>query len=167
MRTFGVLAMVGALVLVGATGAPASAQKPGGTLKIYFFDSPASMSIHEEATFAAQGPMMAVFNNLVMYKQDVPLASLESIVPDLASEWSWDEDKTALTFKLRQGVKWHDGKPFTAKDVKCTWDMLQGKTADKLRLNPRKPWFLFLEEAATNSYSLALLSLLQPHLRPV
>src|SRR6266481_1019566 len=150
MRTFGVLAMVGALVLVGATGAPALAQKPGGILKIYFFDSPSSMSIHEEATFATQGPLMAVFNNLVMYKQDVPLASLDSIVPDLASEWSWDEDKTALTFKLRPGVKWHDGKPFTAKDVKCTWDMLQGKTADKLRLNPRKPWYLNLEEVATN-----------------
>src|SRR5260370_5288875 len=108
------------------------------------------MSIHEEATFAALGPMMGVFNNLVMYKQDVPLSSMESIVPDLASEWSWDEEKTALNFKLRQGVKWHDGKPFTAKDVKCTWDMLQGKTADKLRLNPRKPWYLNLEEVVTN-----------------
>src|SRR2546425_9111799 len=137
MRTFGTLAMVGALALVGATGAPASAQKPGGVLKVYFFDSPASMSIHEEATFAAEGPMMGVFNNLVMYKQDVPFSSLDSIVPDLATEWSWEEDRTALTFKLRQGVKWHDGKLFTANDVKCTWDMRQGKTSDRMRLNPR------------------------------
>ena len=44
---------------------------------MYFFDSPASMSIHEEATIAGQGPMMGVFNNLVMYKQDVPQASLQ------------------------------------------------------------------------------------------
>src|SRR5713226_6639267 len=145
-----IFAAAAGLLLGTALGNPASAQKPGGVLKVYFFDSPASMSIHEEATFAAQGPMMGVFNNLVMYKQDVPFSSLESIVPDLASEWSWDEDKTALTFKLRQGVKWHDGKPFTAKDVKCTWDMIQGKTADKLRLNPRKPWYLNLEEVVTN-----------------
>ena len=62
--------------------------------------------------------MMGVFNNLVMYKQDVPQASLQSIVPDLASEWSWDEDRTSLTFRLREEVKWHDGKPFTARDVK-------------------------------------------------
>src|SRR5262245_2599318 len=82
---------------------PAFAQKQGGVLKVYFFDSPASMSIHEEATFAAEGPMMGVFNNLVMYKQDVPYSSLDSIVPDLATEWSWEEDRTALTFKLRQG----------------------------------------------------------------
>src|SRR5207244_2300044 len=144
------LAVAGGLIFGLAAADTALAQKPGGILKIYFFDSPASMSIHEEATFAALGPMMGVFNNLVMYKQDVPFSSLESIVPDLASEWSWDEDKTALTFKLRQGVKWHDGKPFTAKDVKCTWDMLQGKTADKLRLNPRKPWYLNLDEVVTN-----------------
>src|SRR5438128_12637489 len=104
-----IVAAVAGLMLIGN---PALAQKPGGILKVYFFDSPASMSIHEEATFAALGPMMGVFNNLVMYKQDVPLSSLDSIVPDLASEWAWDEDKTGLTFKLRHGVKWHDGKPF-------------------------------------------------------
>src|SRR5215471_19724326 len=44
-------------------GSGAFAQKSGGVLKVYFFDSPASMSIHEEATIAAQGPMMGVFNN--------------------------------------------------------------------------------------------------------
>ncbi len=144
-----ILAAAAALIVGTAFGNPASAQKPGGTLKIYFFDSPASMSIHEEATFAAQGPMMGVFNNLVMYKQDVPLASLETIVPDLANEWSWDEDKTALTFKLRQGVKWHDGKPFTAADVKCTFDLVLGKGQDKLRLNPRKAWYRNLEDIVT------------------
>ncbi|HEX9535699.1 MAG TPA: ABC transporter substrate-binding protein, partial [Stellaceae bacterium] len=47
---------------------------------------------------------------------------------------------------LRQGVKWHDGKPFTAQDVKCTWDLLTGKASDKLRLNPRKSWYSNLEE---------------------
>ncbi len=149
IRNLCIAAFAGAVIAALAGTGPALAQKPGGILKIYFFDSPASMSIHEEATFAAQGPMMGVFNNLIMYKQDVPLASMESIVPDLASEWSWDEDKTGLTFKLRQGVKWHDGKPFTAKDVKCTWDMLQGKSGDKLRLNPRKAWYLNLEEVVT------------------
>ena len=44
------------------------------------------------------------------------------------------------------GVKWHDGKPFTAADVKCTWDMLTGKSQEKLRLNPRKAWYRNLED---------------------
>src|ERR1700756_5787732 len=82
---------------------PTLAEKSGGVLKVYFFDSPASMSIHEEATIAGQGPMMGVFNNLVMYDQHVPQSGLKSVVPDLATEWAWDEAKTGLTFKLRSG----------------------------------------------------------------
>jgi len=135
------------VALLGA--APAFAQKPGGILRMPFFDSPASMSLHEEATFAVLRPMMGVFNNLVMYKQDVPQNSMESIVPDLATGWSWSEDGTELTFPLRGGVKWHDGKPFTAADVKCTWDLLTGKATDKLRLNPRKSWYANLDEVTT------------------
>jgi peptide/nickel transport system substrate-binding protein len=42
---------------------------------------------------------------------------------------------------LRRGVKWHDGRPFTAKDVKCTWDLLAGRGNDRLRINPRKSWY--------------------------
>ena len=128
----------------------ALAQKPGGILKSSHFDSPASMSLLEEATGAANRPMMGVFNNLVMYKQDVAQASLQSIVPDLATAWSWSEDGTELTFPLRQGVRWHDGRPFTAKDVVCTWNLLTEKSADKLRLNPRKSWYRNLEQVTVN-----------------
>ena len=46
-----------------------------------------------------------------------------------------------LTFKLQEGVKWHDGKPFTAKDVVCTFDLLTGKAEPKLRRNPRTSWY--------------------------
>src|SRR5215470_11400684 len=148
-RNFRLLAAAALLAVIFSSHA-ALAQKQGGTLKVYFFDSPASMSIHEEATIAGQGPMMGVFNNLVMYKQDVPQSGLQSIVPDLASEWSWDEDKTQLTFRLREGVKWHDGKPFTAKDVACTWDLLTGRSSERLRINPRKAWYRNLEAVVPN-----------------
>jgi peptide/nickel transport system substrate-binding protein len=148
-------ALAAAGVFTGAlwAGDSALAQKTGGVLKVYFFDSPASMSIHEEATIAAEGPMMGVFNNLVMYKQDVPQSGFRSIVPDLATDWSWDEEKTQLTFRLREGVKWHDGKPFTAKDVVCTWDVLTGRSSEKLRINPRKAWYRNLEEVVPNGDS--------------
>ena len=107
------------------------------------------MSILEESTRAAEEPMMAVFNNLVMYDQHVAQNSLESIVPDLATSWEWSEDGKELTFPLHQGVKWHDGKPFTAADVKCTWDLLMGLGSDKLRVNPRKSWYDNVEEVTT------------------
>ena len=84
-RDLRVLAAAGSLLLAFSIGEAAYAQKPGGTLKMYFFDSPASMSIHEEATVFSQMPMMAVFNNLVMFDQHVKQNSLQSIVPDLAT----------------------------------------------------------------------------------
>src|SRR6516162_6374792 len=148
--TLRALAAAGALAGVFFAAGTVMAQKSGGVLKLYFFDSPASLSIHEEATIAGQGPAMGVFNNLIMYKQDVPQSGLQSIVPDRASELSWDEDRTQLPFRLRKGVQWHDGKPFTAKDVVCTWDLLTGKSTDKLRINPRKAWYRNLEQVVAN-----------------
>src|SRR5690349_15985764 len=137
------------LIAISPAGT-ASAQTQGGILRQYIIDSPASMSIHEETTVVAERPMMGVMNNLVMFDQHVKQNSLASIVPDLATDWAWDEDGTRLTFHLRQGVKWHDGKPFTAADVKCTWDLVQGKAAEKLRVNPRKSWYSNLAETVTN-----------------
>jgi peptide/nickel transport system substrate-binding protein len=134
-------AAFGALLIALAAGGPALAQKPGGVLKLPHFDSPASMSILEEATRATVQPMMGVFNNLVLYDQQIAQSSLETVRPDLATGWSWSEDGKELTFPLRQGVKWHDGKPFTAGDVKCTWDLVMGTGGDKLRVNPRKSWY--------------------------
>src|SRR5437899_2231323 len=55
---------------------------------------------------------------------------------------------TALTFQLRQEMSWHDGKPFTAADVKCTWDLILGTGADKLRTNPRKSWYRNLDSVS-------------------
>ena len=148
-RTLRKLATASPLLLALCATTTASAQKSGGVLKISFFDSPASMSLHEEATGAALRPAMGIFNNLVMYRQDQAQNRPDTIVADLATGWSWNEEGTALTFPLRQGVKWHDGKSFTAKDVKCTWDLLLGEASDKLRVNPRKSWYRNLEQVTT------------------
>src|SRR6516164_6983945 len=140
IEKFPALMVAGGILMSMSNCAPVWAQKQGGILRQYMIDSPASMSIHEEATPVATRPLMAVFNNLVLFDERVPQNSLSSIVPDLATGWSWSEDGTELTLPLRQGVRWHDGKPFTAADVKCTWDLLMGTGSDKLRVNPRKTW---------------------------
>src|SRR6266566_8334071 len=93
-----------ALVSLGAADA-ALAQKQGGTLRVYHRDSPASMSIHEEGTVGVMLPMMPVFNNLMLFDQHVAQNSMQSIVSELATSWTWSEDGTELTFKLRDGVK--------------------------------------------------------------
>jgi peptide/nickel transport system substrate-binding protein len=150
IRFVRVLASVVGLLIGIAAGSTVMAQKAGGILKIYTPDSPASMSILEEATTYAVGPMMGVFNNLVVFNQSVKQNSLQSIVPDLATEWFWSEAGTRLTFHLRQGVKWHDGQPFTAKDVVCTWNLLMEKSEEKLRVNPRFSVYKNLDHLTTN-----------------
>jgi peptide/nickel transport system substrate-binding protein len=139
----------GAFLVAIAAAVPAAGQQRGGTLRMYNPESIASLSMLEE--FAnAELPIMGMFNNLVMFDQHVAQNSLQSIVPDLATSWSWDEDGTRLTFQLRHGVRWHDGEPFTARDVKCTWDLLMETGSEKLRINPRKSGYYNLAAVSTN-----------------
>ena len=156
------LAAITGMSLAATVTTAALAQKAGGILRIYHRDSPASMSVHEEGTIGVIMPMMGVFNNLVVFDQKVPQNSDASIVPDLATSWSWNADHTTLTFKLRDGVKWHDGKPFTAADVKCTFDLLTNQAKEKLRLNYRESWWVNLKETAVNGPSEATFHLNKP-----
>jgi peptide/nickel transport system substrate-binding protein len=158
-------AAIAATVLLALFAAlvPAAAQKQGGTLKIYHRDNPPSGSLHEESTVSVTQPFMAVFNNLVLFDQTKPLNSPETIVPELAESWSWDASKTKLTFKLRAGVKWHDGKAFTAKDVQCTWHALIGKGGqEEFNRNPRKVWYYNLQEVTTSGELEATFHLANP-----
>src|SRR6202045_1000575 len=149
-RRLGGVATAAPVLITVSIAQGAAAQQSGGVLKIGHFDSPASVSMLEESTAAVNRPAMGVFNNLVVFKQDEPQNTFDSIVPELATGWTWSEDGTELTFPLRHGVKWHDGKPFTAADVKCTLDLLQSKSTEKLRINPRKTWFDNVAEVTAN-----------------
>ena len=139
--------LASAALALGAAATTATAQKSGGTLRTYIWDNPPSASIHEEATISTVFPFMPVYNNLVMFNQTKETVGLDDIVPDLARSWSWDASGTRLTFKLNEGVKWHDGRPFTAKDVKCTFDLVSGLVgSDDFRKNPRKVWYHNVKE---------------------
>jgi peptide/nickel transport system substrate-binding protein len=129
-----------------AAAAAAAEPKQGGVLRIYHRDSPGSPSILEESSNSVTAPFMALFNNLVIFDQQEPRASIDTIRPELATEWAWNATGTELAFTLRQGVKWHDGKPFTAADVKCTWDLLMGRAATPLRINLRGGWYHNLKD---------------------
>ena len=128
------------------------AQEPkrGGIFRVVQNDNPPSASIYESASISVAAPFMAVYNNLVMFDTKVDRDRMDAIVPELATEWSWSGDGKALTFKLRSGVKWHDGKAFTSADVKCTMDLVKGLREDKLRINPRRSWYENVQETVTN-----------------
>src|SRR3982751_6492010 len=95
----GLVALVVALLTTAAT-----AQKSGGTLRLYHNDTPPSASLLEESTIASVTPFAAIFNNLVVFDPAKIHESIETVIPDLAESWSWDPTNTRLTFKLRQGV---------------------------------------------------------------
>jgi peptide/nickel transport system substrate-binding protein len=142
---------------------PVAAQKKGGTLRLYHNDNPPSASLLEESTIASVTPFSAVFNNLVGFDPAKVHESLETVIPDLAESWSWDATNTRLTFKLRQGVTWHDGKPFTAKDVQCTWRMLIGKSeVSEFHRNPRRVWYTKLQDVTINGDYEATFELSEP-----
>jgi peptide/nickel transport system substrate-binding protein len=91
-RTSQAIVIAAGLLLRLAGAVPAVAQKSGGTLLMPDFSSPASMSMHEESTITAGTPVMPIFNNLVVFDQHVAQNSVASVVPDLATGWSWSED---------------------------------------------------------------------------
>lgn len=137
-------------ILLASSTFAVYAQKHGGILRVPQRENPSSASLHEESSISAMQPFMAVYNNLIIYDQQVDMATTESIRPELATSWSWSADNKVLTMKLREGVKWHDGKPFTSADVQCTWETVMGKRDAGWRKNSHKEWYVNLKEVQTN-----------------
>ena len=150
MRRRTIIGLAALAASLGHLAAPASAQKPGGILRVANTANPSSLSIHEEVSITTVMSAMAIYNNLVLFDPAKSLNTVDAIVPALAESWSWDASGTNLTFKLRTGVKWHDGRPFTAKDVQCTWSRLIGKEPDYFRKNPRRIWYANMKDITIN-----------------
>src|SRR5687767_4812789 len=133
-----------------AVPALAAAQTPraGGLLRVtQREDLPQGFAIHETATISTVWPAMPCLNNLVLFDPLKKTESADTIIGELAEKWSWQDNYRNLVFFLRKNVKWHDGQPFTSKDVKFTFDMLREApdAAGKLRINPRKDWYANIE----------------------
>ena len=122
------LALLMAIILAGAgCGTPEADKEYGGpdTGPAYgdlFIDASigdASTLLPPLATDSASfGVAALIYNGLVKYDGDL------NLVGDLAESWEISPDGLTITFKLRQGVKWHDGKPFTAKDCLFTHQVM-------------------------------------------
>ena len=79
-----------------------------------------TLDVLSNATEAGTSDFLSVRHvNLVRYSDD-----LQTVVPNIAKGWDWNDDFTQLTFFLRKGHRWSDGAPFTADDVKFWYDEL-------------------------------------------
>ena len=126
-----VIAIV-ATVLAG----PAMAQdKPryGGELVLAVPSEPPSYDGHREETFGVIHPLAPHYNTLL--RVDPSDKTGTKLVADLAESWSMAKDGRTYTFKLRRGVKFHDGSEMTSKDVKASYDKIifppQGVASDR------------------------------------
>jgi peptide/nickel transport system substrate-binding protein len=142
-----------AAAAVKATPAPNPNGKHGGILRVVLRENWPSLSPHEEGTISTVWPVAPMYNNLVVYDPFRQAEDGDHIVGDLADSWAWSDAGKKLTFKLRRGVKWHDGQPFTSKDVKHTWDVAREApeaAGKRFRLNPRKLWWENIRDITVN-----------------
>jgi peptide/nickel transport system substrate-binding protein len=101
-----------------APAAPASAIQTGGTLTIGVTEEPDTLNPYLTQLATTTEVLTAVMEGLLAYNDKGEL------VPKLAESYTISPDGLTYTFKLRQGVKWHDDKPFTSADVKASWEMI-------------------------------------------
>ena len=139
------------LVTAALIAAPVEAQtgkpKRGGILNSVLTEDPPGLLVHESATISNVWPMSPCYSNLVIFDPLKPLDSAETVIPELAEKWSWQDNYRNLVFFLRRNVKWHDGRPFTSADVKYTFDAVREApdSVGKLRTSPRKDWYANVE----------------------
>jgi peptide/nickel transport system substrate-binding protein len=129
--------------LCAALPVGSQAPKRGGILNTLVIEEPPGLLIHESATVSNVWPMSPCYSGLVLFDPLKTLESVDTVIPELAERWSWQDNYRNLVFFLRKNVKWHDGQPFTARDVKYTFDVVReapGAPA-KLRLSARKDWY--------------------------
>src|SRR5918994_6640205 len=104
------LIVVVAMFALGLTAPGLSAQTPtrGGTLTVGFSADTKTLDPTFSVQFSERQVLYLVFNTLVRY------GPAFAIKPDLAQSWEIKNDGKQVVFKLRQGVKFHDGTPFDA-----------------------------------------------------
>ena len=126
MRQFrSLVTLIAAAALVPAfVPTPAQSQQPrnGGELVFPVPSEPPSYDGHREETFGLIHPIAPFYNTLLRVDPNDPAGTKP--VPSLAESWDISSDGRTYTFKLRRGVKFHDGSEMTSKDVKASYDKI-------------------------------------------
>ena len=120
MKLVYLLAVAAGVALFGP--APLQAQRNGGELVFPVPSEPPSYDGHREETFGLIHPIAPFYNTLL--RVDPNDKSGTKPHPSVAESWTVSPDGKTYTFKIRRGVKFHDGSELTARDVKATYDKI-------------------------------------------
>src|SRR3989442_13296668 len=121
-RAKAIIALIAALTFLAPYVVSAQKESPrtGGELVFAVGGTPPSYDGHRETTFAMLHPIAPHYSTLLQFDpQNYP-----KIVGDVAESWQISKDRLTYTFKIRQGIQFHDGSQLTAKDVKATYDKI-------------------------------------------
>jgi peptide/nickel transport system substrate-binding protein len=114
------LLLSGMTLLTTPLADAADAPRKGGVLLAVIGADAPSLDPHQESTFATIQMVAPLYNTLLQIDPyDYP-----KVIGDVATEWKISPDGLTYTFKIRQGIKFHDGTPLTAADVKATYDKI-------------------------------------------
>src|SRR5262249_59597437 len=104
-------AVLAVIVTLAAAVWPAVGQTPkrGGILNAMLAEDPPGLSIHESATISGVWPVAPCYSNLVIFDPFKPLETVDTVIPELAERWSWQDNYRNLVVFLKRNVRWHDG----------------------------------------------------------
>ncbi|MDR7519299.1 MAG: ABC transporter substrate-binding protein [Armatimonadota bacterium] len=114
----GMAVLLGLALVAGVLSPAAGGPAAGGGVVFPIVGDPIFNPWHPRAFIESIPPNRVLFNGLTKIGKDRQPA------PDLAERWEISPDGLVWTFHLRRGVKWHDGRDFTADDVKFTYDIV-------------------------------------------
>ena len=122
MRQFVKLLPIVAVFFIFASN-PVAAETPkrGGILKFAVVAEPPTFDCHATGTFAMVHPVAPQYSTLLIFSGP---HDNQKIAGDLAKSWDISADGLTYTFKLHEGVKFHDGSDFSAADIKATYDRI-------------------------------------------
>jgi peptide/nickel transport system substrate-binding protein len=112
-------AALGGLAVLAAAQSSDAPRRGGVLLAAIGADAP-SLDPHQEQTFATLQPVAPLYSTLLQ----IDPYSYPNIIGDVASEWKISQDGLLYTFKIRQGIRFHDGSPLTSADVKASYDKI-------------------------------------------
>src|SRR5437899_12613010 len=108
-----------AVPLFAAAQSTETPRRGGILLAAIGADAP-GLDPHQEQTFATLQPVAPLYSTLLQ----IDPYSYPNVIGDVASEWKISPDALTYTFKIRQDIRFHDGSPLTAADVKASYDKI-------------------------------------------
>lgn len=152
----------GAASTTGGAPAASADQQPvrGGTLTFAIAGDPPNFDMQANSTYMVNHLMAPVYNQLIQFDPAKGDEAPDTIIGDLASSWEQAGDGLTYTFKLNQGVAYHDGKPFSSADVKASLGRMMDPP--KNVVSPRRDSLKVISAVETPDPATVVLKLSRP-----